>query len=923
MNNISLLILAADSGEGQFTRLIDPLLKEQLIEAGIHVCECFVSQLQKDDLALFDVVLLMRFPVPDHPQNDHADFQEKSLWLKEFVKQGGGLVMMFSECYGKTINAMNQFANEFDVQFAFNRLVDSSSDSVNTLPNMPEGKLIKCKIETDNQVTVNSGVLNVIVEGGHGSQHLTCLPGNDWQTLIRGCRGIISEPWADNQYAGTIDQKIESPVLGASRVYGNGRVVAFPGNSSFWITNPYLKRWQGYLLKQHDGAGLELLKKMVTFVAGNSDDDRWKQAENSFADRRLVEPEKFSFRYVNESEQLQLQTLVPYKMWIGFVPAGVDCRIFAERAKQQGYNIMVMLHVYDQLDKAGWQNLRGQYEKLGTELDMLIVPGFEQLDGEGNRCIVFNVTDLPDMRHQYPCSNMLEDLLVKLNGYTAIYATPEENRMPCWKQGGYNFMEISNELTVGYLRDRIASRAFVSGMVIDREGELNVDSWTNWVLADSCDNAMLGITENQHRNFVSSGPMLKTFSLCGPKLIEDDWEGYWYEWDAGDVAELVIDITDECELTEVVLWDGEEVFMQLTPNAKQFRQRVEIRLEKDLNLHVTAENCKGQTLVASYPVYTRQRLFWAHMGSDQMNDYHNVFVEDSRGCFGVGDKCYESYGFVTCGFAWGDYVRITPPVLWSDIMPQGLEISSLVCNFQDFHPSPFLKTEDGFEFLNMHKRKLGQCDTDCHVVHSTSNSSWLENVNGEEWRNSRNQVFIPTRIEHKSEVLRSDAEYRIAIWSPGQSCTVSVEQKLHWMKAFQFEEGQTISFNHSCHVKKMGLLLECASAKVALDQLLVDAPEVREQGEKEWDNLDMPSLLKGAIYDQKIFIVPAGETMMLNGDDQGTMCFLHNQNNGKVIVRGWQRSDNTFVLSYDLLLDQRGMKQGEVTDISYDISVLA
>ena len=290
-----------------------------------------------------------------------------------------------------------------------------------------------------------------------------------------------------------------------------------------------------------------------------------------------------------------------------------------------------------------------------------------------------------------PNSNMLEDLLVKLNGYTSVFARSCENRIPVWHHGGYNQLEVGDADDIAVYRDRVSSGAFLAGMHIARNTMPGEENMQNWLLGDKLENVMNAIRENRHLNYISTGPLIKTFMFEGPDLIDDDWEGFWYGWEKDEEIQVRISLYSDSPICEINLYDGEEVLKSFKPASLSFDTKVTIRMEKDLRLHLTAHDEAGGELVASYPLYTRNRLYWCHMGSDQMNDYHNVFIPDNDGSLGVKDKFYEPCGFVTCGLRGEITSGLPPPVPWKDIMRRGSRVSSLVGNFKSFHPRPVFK----------------------------------------------------------------------------------------------------------------------------------------------------------------------------------------------------------------------------------------
>lgn len=926
--NISVLALASDSGDGQFTRLLDPKLKTQLGEEGIDVQECFMSQLEKKDLCCFDVVLLMRTPVPHHAQGDDVMFLERSPWMTEFVVNGGGLIIMFAESYGKTVSTLNTFAKPFDIQFCFNEIVSRDPKRLSTMPNMPKAALLRCDLKSD---VFDHGIdsLDVIISGGHGTQTLTCLPGEDWTTVLTGDDTCESRPFPEGFYANGGTHKIVDPVFCAIREFENGRVAAFPSSSAFWLSNAYLRRWKGYIMEQGNRSGYRFIHSLIRWSASNSRITPSKRAEagSRFRDRHIMAPEKYSFKSVSLEKRHQLQALRPFKTWVG--EADFPDERIVEVAKENDYKVVVILHDYRGLTSDTWKSLRTRYDELGREFEMIVAPGFTLRDDEGNHCAVFNVDELPKMRLKYPNSNMLEDLLVKLDGYTAIYARPSENRIPAWKHGGYTMIEVSNDDDVNLYNEMVASGAFIGAIHIARNKLPGSEKWTNWFSAGELKDVMSAVTKNRHFNFVSSGPRIERFGFFDDDLIDDDWEGVWTAWSEESKERketrkvLKINLSSDYPIEKLSIWNGLTLYKTIESVSESVELNIPMECDHDFRLRLTATDSNGGELVASWPVYTRNKMFWAHMGSDQMNDYHNVWIKTENGSTGIGDSLYDSRGFVTCGYAWGDYVRITPPTRWSDIMPQGCEVSSLVANFQSFHPSPFIRCEGKGDFLNNHRRRLGFCDNTIHIVHSHSNGSYLDNDDRDIWFDVDGNEYIPTRHFRTSDLWKMTTILKIPKWSDTEKSEVLIEQTITWLRDVNFDqERATFSLGHSLHYLKPGLRL-CVQDGVdtPVEEWFESLSTQLPPREKEWDNSLIPELLSRPFTPTPERHIARGATFATNRDEWGDFTLTNLDIPGELYCRVWSTSEKIFVIDYEVAPYQKTFKKGDTIRLTFSIAV--
>jgi len=917
---IPVLLLASESGEGQFLHLVSPGLKAELVAEGFCLVESFAGQLNPGDLDAFAVVVLMRSPLPGHPKDDTALFESLEPELVRFVKRGGGLVLMFTECYGKTVASLNRLAAYFNMQFAFNHLSDSVAAHCAALPNMPEGRLIKVSADAASPFAPASGSLYLVVDGGHGTQALTCLPSDDWTVLLRGSGTCRSEPYPEGHYTACSAAPIDAPVLAACRGFGQGRVCAFPESSAMWLANACLPRWEEFLLRQDDGAGLAFLVDMLRWSAGPAPVGNAAAAQAQ-PSRRIVDERDFSYRYLTPAEAAARAALQPHKIWIGLPPAGTPTMEVAAAAAVGRYAAAVVLVDYDTLTPERWEHMQTVCRTAADVHGLAVSPGFEMLDDEGNTCVVFNVDALPEMRRAYPNSNMLEDLLVKLSSYSAVYARPTRNRIPPWRHGGYNLLEIDDgPVSLAYYRERVLSCCSLAPVTICRNALPGEEAVSTYTLASSAETALEAICANRRDSFVTAGPVLDRFCWQGNGCMLDDWEGIWREWNEGDELGVEIALHSEDPLTHVALYDGDTLFREFHPDDRQFATTVRFTAAKDMRFHLVAEDAGGRALVASPPLYSRCRTFWGHVGSDQMNDYHNLWRETETGGIGIGDRFYEAFGFVTLGFGWGDYVRMASSLPWSDVMPGGMEVSVLVCSFKSFHPSPFICLPEGFDFLNNHHRVLGDCTADYHTVHDTSDGMWLEQPGATWLAPGDDRVFHPTRAFTPSRLWKAETDYVIPAWQPRGPCRVEVNMRLELLADVTLARGQGFSIGHSLHVCRPGMRLGRALGPgVAVHRFLAAGASVAGgEGRKEWDSADMVHLMALPLTGRELEVRHGGAAGT-RGEPLGCFLLENRAMPGTLYMRGWDRGQGAFALSFDLVPERRELKAGDVLQVCYTL----
>ncbi len=901
-----ILLITAESGEGQFEQMIDPELHCKLLAQNLRCHTAYLPEVTPQHLAEASAIVLMRTPMPGHAKDDSETFRRLAPQILERVAAGAGLVIMFSESYGRSEGTLNEFTRPLGLNCYFNYLNDPKPENRGMVTNLDSGRTIR--VDCNGALLGDPALdfLEIVVEGGHGTQHLTCEIDSSWVWLLRGRPGSQSSPFPLGLYSNGSAQPINEPVLGAVRKYGKGRIAVFPASAPLWVASGYLRRFKNYLLGRDGENGFRFLHRLLAFAAR----DHFAPAKALLtlnSGKKL--DRSFSFTYAASAEIETLRKLSSFRLWVGYCPQNMTVDQLVDEGRKAGCAGMVILADYSTWAADKWRETLARYQ---TYPGIDVLPGYEQIDGEGNASVVFAVDELPDQRMNYPNSNLLEDLLVKVNGYAAVYARPQDNRCPYYRQGGYNLFEYDGAASLGMFRQKTGTASSLGLITVNRGTSPAGETTYSCVLAPEKKLWRRYLTENFHYTYVASGVEIRRFGLFGKTLMRDDWEGYWYEWDKGEEASLEIILESASPIRRVTVWDGDTPWLTFTPDSTVFELCQTIVMTRDLRLTVSAESDNGN-LVSSYPVLTRNRHFWAHVGSDQMNDYHNVFMESPSGMMGIGDRFYEPYGFVTCGYAWGDYVRITSPVPWSELMPSGIEISSMTANFKSFHPSLFMINPEGrADFLNNHFRRLGECDDRVHLVHSFSDGCWLEEP-GTAWIGHGGRTFHPTRSITRSKYWRSNAVYTIGKWQPYCPIVIDFAVEVEFLRPVTFSENSGFILGQSIHQQKEDLAVN----GLALGGILNLGIAVDPQW-KEWDNLMAFHLFEQSNHVRRH---DCDNRLTVTGDESGTYCFELKSGAGQLSFGIWEWRENGFLLSYELLPARRNFAAGDVLTLNYQISL--
>lgn len=831
MNNVSILLLAADSGEGPLGEFLDPAVRAAWQQQGLCASASYMSDLRREQLDCCHVAVLLRTPIPGHPLDDHAAFVEKSAWLRDFVAAGGGLLLLFTENYGKTESTLNELVAPWGLRFFFNHLVARAGAPVERFPRFFESVIRPAAFVAGNPVTALRGELGLICEGGHGTQHLTCVGDARWQPLLRGAPHLRSEPYRGS-YPNSSEQPIADPVLAAAAELGRGRVVAFPGSAPFWLVNPFIWRFDGYLHTQRAGAGARFLMDAVRWLADTERGralpaDAAERAERLADPARLLKPELSSFQRVSEAQQAALRHAEPQRIWMGPHP-GTDVAAWA--SSRPGCRALFPLCPYPQLREDAWPAYRDS-GRAASSAQVTVMPGYDLLDDEGVRSAVVSPEVFPKHVLRYPNSTLLENVWLPVPDCLSVLRTPLQNRIPPQRYGGYNLIEWDpSEAWARLYRQLVVSKYFIAPIALADTPE-GAGAQT-WVLVPPGATAVDQLRRNRHTTFVTSGPRLRTFTWEGPGLTDDDWEGHWYGYRPGEQAVVHLRVSADAPLTEVVLYDGEQALQTFRPAGPEFAVRLRLTLWRDRSLHVTARDAAGGRLYATYPLYTRNLDFWGHVGSDQMNNYVNAMAPSPRGFLSVRGELVDMFGFVTLGAGWGDYLRITPAIRYSDFMPRQ-EISLVIGSFNIHHPSALLGAGPDLLYLNDHRRVFSFCGRDAQWFRSVVAGQHLDNESGRE-QTWHGRAVRPTRIFLPVPGAHGEDEYVVWRWQPG--APILVEVRKHLRVEPRLLAGDWLTFASNSHHLLPGLTARAATGAAAVAIADLPSSPVRIEPHKEWDN---------------------------------------------------------------------------------------
>ncbi len=378
--------------------LPDPKLRTRLKDLGFEVgIAPYASGLTTEYLNQFNVVVIPHVYMPGtSPGLDEMVEQKKQLLL-EYVKQGGGLLVMRVQGwqFGKDIDAANQWLAPCDIQILGEQVVDDEH---------------KVKLEsgyelswTDNVTRhpATEGVKGIFYTTYHHMYSDSTSPikaGKDWTILLRGkattkslrtVKGGQPPPPSPGTYGS------EPPLL-AVRDFGKGRIAVWPVNSTCIWQDGYHILWGRGLTMDGESSGMRgdaarLIANLMTYLAEPSRD-----TFGGYTVPRKPKSESQRPPGWKDWDRLKAKGAYPPRCFVGLIGAKSSLSSgqgtpeeFIQAAKEVGYDFIAFTEDLDQLAQEEFVRLQAICKQQSTET-FKAYPGFAYLDESGNSWVTFS-----------------------------------------------------------------------------------------------------------------------------------------------------------------------------------------------------------------------------------------------------------------------------------------------------------------------------------------------------------------------------------------------------------------------------------------------------------------------------------------------------------------------------------------------------
>ena len=678
---------------------IDPKIHQELNQRGIAVGQGLYSEISWEKLRQFKTLIFMAQPLPGTPE--YQGFVKNIPLFNRFLQSGGGILIYRDRTSGGAGEdlAINLFLKD---------------KGAHLMEGEKEGTFIQ--EENPRRVYWFDFVLRAYSTEQINSDHTVCkgvrkiwypmhtnalAVEKEWDVLLRG-----SETSAFHTE--------KSPVILAARSWNGGRIALFPSISSYWTLEGYSPKWEGFVLEQGDGK--RLLYQLLDWLGSGASSEL-----GGFSESR--QKEIFDLARLDE---FHLVKAVPekeqkiggkyYKTLIGPEIAPENLQTFAEKAKEKGYSVLIVVAP----DKEKFSTLQKVAERVSDE-QIFVFPALKITDMRGNKAIALGgaIADLP-----WPPKGWKEPSLLAASvgaGAMTIWLGSENRLWSPSTTGAVSALELVRYDHSGKkIYERFADFRtynshdwFCAPIVVNQISNPDTlnrfHGFDNYIQAESLGEVRDALLHGSNagnaafRNKPLSqrlfscylgkpGIRIADFRWSGPGLSYDAWEGEYYQWfSSEDKAEIHVDICSEAPLKEVRLMADNTPIRIYRPESGSFRSR--ILLPSDNSSHsywIEAENQKGEIALSSV-LRSRSAWFWSHGGADRMQTYSNLFVESPTGSWRFHNRRLSFIPVTYFDLGWGNFMeKAMPPMEAERFSVRGIETGGPKGGLSKFQLPPFL-----------------------------------------------------------------------------------------------------------------------------------------------------------------------------------------------------------------------------------------
>ena len=694
----SLLFVTSEGAAAETRFAVDPEIAESLEAAGVRVNQTSYERLDEHVAAAHDAVILGAFPKTDAPELVEKVLSRTFPALLRAVNSGTGLLVMVDDHYARIFLPLNEALAPLGIEVLCEDINESDPERNGCIPSSPEIATLVADAA--------GGACRVLVPNGWQSGVWPLLVSDPaWRPLLRGSPTSEARVLRHEQ-AG---RGGKSPLLGAVRNYGKGRIAVLAAHNTFFFGNGMHPRWgRGLFLGACDNAGF--LTSLLAHLCA-------PRPPRRLADRIVLPGRGIMPWFMPVPADEQPIRLEPQRglvaIEISLDGKGPGAEELAQAARDAGFSWAVFAARSEDMGDDGWRRLCDECARV-SDASFQALPAVDfKADNDYGAC---GLAVLPEFWPPRGTNRRFVIQMIEEGGGWLIFSSPWASKVPPWNIGGFQGFEVAGyEGSVQELSGRAEEIFFhlqshdwflapvARFRACDADGiRAAVARESTYVMAASATDVAARIPKVGHCEFaevfVSGGPLLREFWMEGPGMTRDVWEGRYYTWsqDPHEVAVLHIKVTSAERLKEVVLWESGRALARFFPSGHNFAADYEIPNTRASHSYwITATDRSGGSLVGMAR-RTKSGLFRAHGGGDRMNTYGSVIVPTGRGEFELRGKRCSTSATMLFGLGWRQHqLNIYPPVPAVDYQPEGGEWGAPHGRLERIYLNPFAVTADG------------------------------------------------------------------------------------------------------------------------------------------------------------------------------------------------------------------------------------
>ncbi len=670
-------------------RFIDDTYKQKMEAEGYRMDSCRFQELTWERMKQFNVLVIERVPMMSEAANVES-YKAAFPLLKKFLDQGGGILLFSDPFHSETHSVMNLLTKDYGLE-----MLDEYVTDPNPKHRFQQQHFLQKQFFTTRQITdhpTTRGISELMLPDLPYAPNPFIVDSN-WKVLVTGeDSAYSSNPWTTK--ASSFKTR---PPLFAVRDTPKARMAMFPVMSTWTVQAGYHEIWQGLVLDK--GNVYTLLKNTYDWLGQPS---MKSQSLGGFDGKSIASAIREEDRY--NPFRMDYQT-APKHLYRGLI--GAHSNIIEGRdsvadlcaaARKLGLNFLAFTEPMTKMNKVLWQKLATECARESYG-DFVALPGFEytEINDNTHRIVFGNKDWLPDYcltkeglpnypnrplfdldyptvafidsHHPYSTGSIYHNIRLYIDFGLFTYdgtrlVDDSADRFKTLTQDTYNIKPLTY-----HKMDSVADLVAVA----------KSDTYKTWAMAPSIKEvpeAMQCQRELQQQFFgnscfVTNGPLIKDFRLVGKNGTIDRWESYWL-FEAGDKARVWIDVASDSPITDIVVYNGPDVWWHFRPSAKEFN----IKLPYALYTRWKPVD-GGQGLKTAEGVFLLDNDSPQYLVEHGVTDLNNIYQygyypTDKGGILFRGGRRAVRGGM---GMHWyGSNIRTTSPISTRELTPDGLDI---------------------------------------------------------------------------------------------------------------------------------------------------------------------------------------------------------------------------------------------------------